>query len=77
MIKDFIKNIKYQGPFGFYVILYLTKISRWIRYNYKSDYVLIKASFYEHHGYEIDLNNPETLNEKIQWLKLNSKKKNI
>jgi len=75
MIKDFIKNIKYQGPFGFYVILYLTKISRWIRYNYKSDYVLIKASFYEHHGYEIDLNNPETLNEKIQWLKLNSKKK--
>ena len=73
MNKDLIKEIKYRGHIGFYLILYGTKISRWIRYNYKGDEQLIKDSFFERHGYRIDLNNPVTLNEKIQWLKLNSR----
>lgn len=74
MIRHFIKNIKYKGLVGFYLILYITKINRWIRYNHLSDFKLIKVFFYKHHGYNIDIDNPKTLNEKIQWLKLNSRK---
>ena len=69
-----IKNLKYKGLFGFYLLLFATKLSRWVRYNRLSNSRLIKVFFHEHHGYEIDVNNPKTLNEKIQWLKLNSRK---
>ena len=34
----------------------------------------IKRKFKAVFGYEIDLDNPKTLNEKIQWLKLNDRK---
>jgi len=37
------------------------------------DEVIVKSSFKKHMGYELDLNNPETLNEKINWLKLYNK----
>lgn len=35
-----------------------------------SDRIFIKLTFRINHGYHIDLNNPKSLNEKIQWLKL-------
>ena len=34
------------------------------------DEILIKRSFKKHMGYILDLDNPKTLNEKINWLKL-------
>ena len=34
----------------------------------------IKSKFKKVFGYELDLNNPKTLNEKIQWLKINEHK---
>ena len=38
-----------------------------------SDKQLIKLKFRWHMGYSLDLENPETLNEKINWLKLNDR----
>jgi hypothetical protein len=38
-----------------------------------SDETIVKNSFKKHMGYSIDLDNPETLNEKINWLKLYNK----
>ena len=35
---------------------------------------IIKRTWKSHFGYDIDLDNPKTLNEKIQWLKLNDRK---
>lgn len=37
------------------------------------DDVYLKMIFKKHLGYELDLKNPKTLNEKLQWLKLNYK----
>ncbi len=31
---------------------------------------MVKKMFKKHMGYELDLNNPKTFNEKLQWLKL-------
>lgn len=38
------------------------------------DKVLVKQSFKRHMGYTLDLDNPQTLNEKINWLKLYNRK---
>lgn len=43
-------------------------------YNYMTDEAYIKKEFKINMGYELDLENPVTLNEKIQWLKLNDRK---
>jgi len=38
------------------------------------DKVIIKTSFRRHMGYNLNLKNPQTLNEKINWLKLYNRK---
>lgn len=43
------------------------------RYNYISDEKFIKIGFKRSFGYELNLNKPKTLNEKIQWLKFNDR----
>lgn len=40
------------------------------KYNYLDDETFIKRKFRAEMGYEIDLDNPRTFNEKINWLKL-------
>lgn len=41
---------------------------------YASDAYIIKSQFKSRMGYQLDLDNPRTLNEKINWLKLNNRK---
>ena len=43
-------------------------------YNKLSDYEYLKLMFKAYMGKELDFNNPKTLNEKIQWLKLYNRK---
>ncbi|REE25794.1 teichuronopeptide biosynthesis TupA-like protein [Winogradskyella pacifica] len=38
------------------------------------DKIIIKNSFKKHMGYNLDLENPQTLNEKMNWLKLYNRK---
>ena len=38
------------------------------------DKIYLKWYFYSRVGYKLDLNNPKTFNEKLQWLKLNNRK---
>lgn len=66
----------------------LTKIKRFIinpqiRFGYLnvlgfyrnlSDEEFIKKAFKVNWGYELDLNNPKTFNEKLQWLKLHDRR---
>lgn len=40
-----------------------------------SDILFYKILFRKSHGYMLDIDNPKTLNEKIQWLKLNDRTK--
>lgn len=39
--------------------------------NFLSDENYLKVLFYHRLGYKLNLNNPKTFNEKLQWLKLN------
>ena len=53
---------------------YRTKILAWLgMYDNLSDEDYIKKMYYSYFGEEIDLNNPKTFNEKLQWLKLNDR----
>jgi len=54
----------------------MTKILNWIYYLLLPiipDKQLVKFKFKHHIGYPINLKNPQTLNEKINWLKLNDR----
>lgn len=42
--------------------------------NWKSDKAYLEREFYLRFGKKLDLDNPETFNEKMQWLKLNDRK---
>ena len=43
-------------------------------YNNMSDEKFLKKQFKNVFGYELNLDNPETFNEKLQWLKLYDRK---
>ncbi|MDD6518596.1 MAG: ATP-grasp fold amidoligase family protein [Oribacterium sp.] len=43
-------------------------------YNFLSDEAFLKKMFSIYMGYELNLENPRTFNEKLQWLKLNDRK---
>lgn len=50
------------------------KIDRMGFLNWMSDELYLRIAFYSAFGYRLDLNNPLTFNEKLQWLKLNDRK---
>lgn len=73
-IKSKINNLKYQGNLGLYFYIFCLKTYK-ILFNYifpNKIYLSRKFKFY--HGYNLDWNNLKTLNEKIQWLKINDRK---
>ena len=39
-------------------------------FNWMDDKTYLSIAFYIRMGYKLDLDNPKTLNEKLQWLKL-------
>ncbi len=43
-------------------------------YNHMSDEMFLRKKFRVRMGYELDLENPKTFNEKLQWLKLHDRK---
>ena len=49
---------------------YLKKLKYYIRYKLIPDEKYVKYKFKKYFGYELDLKNPRTINEKLQWLKL-------
>lgn len=64
------KNLMYQGEIGFRVYFFLYKFLKWVKYDRIPDEEFVKSRFKKFQGYDLDLNNPKTLNEKICWLKL-------
>jgi hypothetical protein len=68
-----IETIKYKGNIGFYLYQYIYRLYRIIKYERLSDEDYLKKHFKKMQGYELNLNNPKTLNEKIQWLKINDR----
>jgi len=61
------KNIYHGNPVGKFLLFPFIYYRNYIM----SDKTYILKRFKRVMGYNLDLNNPKTLNEKIQWLKLN------
>lgn len=68
-----LESIKYRGNLGFLIYKYIYRLYRIIKYERLSDVVYLKKQFKTMQGYELNLDNPKTLNEKIQWLKINDR----
>ncbi len=52
---------------------YMKKIKYYLRYLFITDDKYVSYKFKKYFGYKLDLDNPKTLNEKIQWLKINDR----
>lgn len=69
-MKKIIQSLKYgtSGMFWTYVLIY--KMVVFFRFKLFTDRYLVSAKFKKIFGVELQLSEPKTLNEKIQWLKL-------
>jgi hypothetical protein len=72
--KNGIRNcFKYTYPLSF-VYLIVRNIWLYIANIRFSDEKYLKRNFLKLQGYTLNMNNPETLNEKLQWMKLHDRK---
>ena len=67
-------NWKYRYGFIFWCVLWVSKLKAWIKFITESDKANTDRRFKAAHDYPMDWQNPKTLNQKIQWLKLNDRK---
>jgi len=68
-----IENLKYKGEIGYRLYRFIYRLYRYIKYNRFSDAKYLESHFEKMQGYKLNLDNPQTLNEKIQWLKINNR----
>jgi hypothetical protein len=69
-VKNYLKNNKILFPF-----ILIAREIRFIFINKRlTDKQYLKKMFNKYQGYELNLENPRTLNEKLQWIKLNDRK---
>lgn len=71
-MKQFIKNIYHDTILGYYLI-YPFYFTYEIMLRIVPDKTFVKFNFKRHMGYSLNLKNPKTLNEKINWLKLHDR----
>ncbi|MFD2823595.1 ATP-grasp fold amidoligase family protein [Lacinutrix iliipiscaria] len=72
-MKQFISDIYHNTRLGFALIQPFKNIYEYLRYALVSDTALINKEFVKNLGYKPNLENPQTFNEKLQWLKLNDR----
>jgi hypothetical protein len=71
---SYFEKLKSTGNIGFYAAVLIVKVYRLLRYNFFSDKFYLKKKFLKIHGYPLSWENPRTLNEKMQWLKINDRR---
>lgn len=69
-MKKLIDKLKYKGEIGFYLFIFIYKTYRFTTNLIFSDKVYLKRKFKFYHQSNLDWNNLNTLNEKIQWFKI-------
>jgi hypothetical protein len=69
-----LSQLKYLGAAGFELALAFAKVKNFLLYNRKSDIQYINERFENAHQYKLNLAHPKSLNEKLQWLKLNDRR---
>jgi hypothetical protein len=71
-----LNSFKYKGELPFLLVVFVYRLGRWLKFIKQSDKQFILERFNRSQGYNLNLENPKTLNEKINWLKLNFSHKN-
>jgi hypothetical protein len=69
-MKKILKKIYEDSDLGYYMINPILNLYNFLKYRTTSEKYYLKKTFKKQLGYKLNLNNPKTLNEKIQWLKL-------
>jgi hypothetical protein len=64
-------DLKYKGRIGYHATNFMFEIYRFWKYYRIKDIPYLKAKFLRMQGYTLNLEEPRSLNEKLQWLKLN------
>jgi teichuronopeptide biosynthesis TupA-like protein len=63
-------DLKYKGLIGYFLTSLAYEGYRFMKYYSVKDIPYLKKKFLNMQGYPLDIDNPKTLNEKLQWLKL-------
>lgn len=73
-MKNQIKSLMYHSEVGYNIFRFLLSLKRFYSLElFLSDKNRIQRQFRRAHGYDLNLEYPKTLNEKIQWFKLNER----
>lgn len=67
-------DFKYKGTLGYFLTRTIYGTYRYFKYNRKDDASYLKNLFKERQDYPLNLLEPKSLNEKLQWLKVNDRK---
>lgn len=73
-MRNFIKSIYKNSTIGYFLIHPVKLLYDIYRFQIIPEKIFIKRRFQKILGYKLNLENPKTFNEKIQWLKLNERK---
>lgn len=69
-MNKIIRHLYHQTELGYFLIHPFKSMYDFYRYRLISEKTFLKREFEKKLGYKLNLENPKTLNEKIQWLKL-------
>ena len=72
-MKNFLKFLYHRTTIGKKIIQAGLNFSQYFWTHFVSDKYYVRRRFKTKMGYELNLNNPRTLNEKINWLKINAR----
>lgn len=72
-MRKFIRHLYNDTTIGHLLISPAKKLYDIYRFRIITDKIFIKRAFKRILGYNLNLENPKTLNEKVQWLKLNDR----
>ena len=70
-MRAWLKRIYRETDWGRRALFPLVRARDWLQDGWRSDRSAIERKFAEIFGYPLDWANPRTLNEKLNWLKLN------
>ncbi len=73
-LKSTIKDIYRSNLLFFEAFMLVKKVELFLKNGRFSDRTYLKRKFKNLQDYELDLDNPKTLNEKLQWLKIHDRK---
>ena len=73
MIRNVLKKIYESSSIGYFAVLPFYRFINFIKYDTRSDKHIINERYKKNFGVDINFNNPQTLNEKISWLKLHDR----